>query len=103
MLAIGLPRPETQVPVATRLGTYWADLGWPEARVLAEYDGEAKYTDASRDVVVREKRREDALLDEGWRMLRLTKDDLRHPATLTRRARPLFPGIPLTPRPDLTL
>lgn len=101
LLAIGAPRPQTQVPVRTRLGTFWADLGWPEQRVLAEYDGRAKYAGRPADAVVQEKRREDALLDAGWRLLRLTKEDLEPGSALTTRVRRVLP-TPLTPRPALT-
>lgn len=99
LLAAGAPPPQTQVAVSTHLGTYWADLGWPEARVLAEYDGRGKYAGMPADAVLREKRREDALLDAGWRLLRLVAEDLRDPRTLTRRLRRLFST--LTPRPAL--
>ena len=39
VLRAGLPVPRTQIEVTTRLGTFWADLGWEEWRVLVEYDG----------------------------------------------------------------
>ncbi|WP_182112363.1 MULTISPECIES: hypothetical protein [unclassified Actinotalea] len=102
LLEVGLPRPETQVPVETHLGTFWADLGWPEHRALAEYDGRGKYADRTGDVVVAEKRREDALLDGGWRLLRLTAEDLRRPAHLAARVRRALPDLTLTPRPSLS-
>src|SRR5665647_3975642 len=41
LLRAGLPVPQTQVRVDTPLGTFWSDLGWPEWRLLAEYDGRA--------------------------------------------------------------
>ncbi|MBO1752890.1 hypothetical protein J4G33_13840 [Actinotalea sp. BY-33] len=102
LVEIGLPRPQTQVPVQTHLGTFWADLGWPAERVLAEYDGRGKYADQPADVVIEEKRREDALLDQGWRLLRLTKEDLARPHVLAARVRRTFPSLRLTPRPALT-
>ena len=104
LLAVGLPRPQTQVPVETHLGTFWADLGWTALRALAEYDGRGKYEGRPADVVAAEKRREDALLDGGWRLLRLTKEDLANLANLaalTARVRRLLPTFLLTPRPDL--
>lgn len=101
LLEIGLPRPETQVPVETHLGTFWADLGWPAERVLAEYDGRGKYVQRPGDALAGEKRREDALLDSGWRLIRLTKEDLGHPDALATRVRRTFPALALTPRPAL--
>lgn len=101
LLAAGFPPPQTQVAVMTELGVFWGDLGWPERRLLIEYDGRAKYDDAPTEVMMAEKRREDALLDAGWRLLRLTVEDLRDLDRLVRRVRRLLPG-PLTPRPLLT-
>jgi very-short-patch-repair endonuclease len=95
LLRAGLPAPETQVAVSTRLGTFWADLGWREWRLLAEYDGRLKYGAAgmASEVVVQEKRRQEAIEEAGWRVLRLTKEDLHEPSQLIQRlARYLPPG-----------
>ena len=89
LLRGGLPQPQTQIAVATRLGTFWADLGWEEWRVLVEYDGRTKYLTV--DDLIREKRRQDALLEAGWRVIRVTKEDLRSPATLIERVQRLLP------------
>lgn len=43
VLRDGLPVPRTQVPIETRLGTFWADLGWEEWQLVLEYDGRPKY------------------------------------------------------------
>lgn len=100
LLRAGLPAPGTQIAVATRLGTFWADLGWEEWRVLLEYDGRAKYV--SPDDLVREKRRQDAVAETGARMLRVTKEDVRAPATLVARTATLLPrGLTLVRRPHL--
>ncbi len=100
LLREGLPRPETQIPVRTRLGTFWADLGWEEYRALLEYDGRTKYTGA--DDLVREKRREDALREAHCTVLRVVKEDIRSGSLLAARAvRLLPPGIVRTPRPLL--
>ena len=84
IISDGLPAPSTQVPVETRLGTFWADLGWPEWRLLLEYDGRGKYTGREAERFMQEKRRHDAVLDAGYRILRVTKEDLTGD-TLTRR------------------
>lgn len=85
----GLPAPVTQLEVRTSAGTYWADLGWPEHRVLLEFDGLVKYrsTSGANDVVVREKLRQDALEAAGWRVLRVTYADLKAPRALIERVR----------------
>lgn len=41
----GLPEPEVQVPVMTADGLRHADLGYPEARLLLEYQGDQHRTD----------------------------------------------------------
>lgn len=100
LLREGLPRPQTQIAVPTTWGTFWADLGWQEWRALVEYDGRTKYTGV--DDLVREKRREDALRDARYRVLRVVKEDLRATSLLAARATRLLPaGVALTPRPLL--
>lgn len=108
LLRAGLPRPTTQVRVDTRLGTFWADLGWPEWGVLAEYDGRAKYdsSGSAAAVVIEEKRRQSAIEETGRRLLRITADDLRTPQLLVARVLRLAPPAAtqgLRPRPALTV
>lgn len=99
LLRDGLPAPTTQIPVATRLGTYWADLGWEEWALLLEYDGRTKY--ASRADLMGEKRRGDALAEAGGTVLRVTHEDL---ASLSRRVVPLLPqAVQRTVRPRRAL
>lgn len=102
-LAIGLPPPETQLRVDTVEGPFWPDMGWRNLRLLAEYDGRVKYGSALGDqaALVREKRREDLIRDERWRVLRVTSRDVSHPATLESRVRRVLRRITLTPRPFL--
>jgi predicted transcriptional regulator of viral defense system len=90
VLRDGLPRPTTQIPVETRLGTRWGDVGWEVWRLLLEYDGRVKYTD--REALVREKRRHDAVVEAGYRLLRVSKEDLR--------GRPLTDRVLAALRPD---
>lgn len=91
VLRDGFPPPQTQVEVATRLGTFWADLGWPGWRVLLEYDGRSKYVGREAEEFFREKRRQDAIVEAGWRALHVTSEDLRRHGALTRRLVPLIP------------
>lgn len=95
MWASGLPRPETQVRVPTHLGDFWADLGWSRWRVLLEYDGMVKYQEradgAPSDALFREKRRQDAITEAGYKILRVTKYDLRDPDRVVRRVLALLP------------
>ncbi len=82
----GLPAPVPQYEVRTRLGDFRCDFAWPEHGLVVEFDGRGKYTSLLRDgddpsiVVVREKRREDAIRETtGWIVLRLTWSDLAQP------------------------
>lgn len=100
LLAGGLPRPATQIAVSTRLGTFWADTGWEEWHLLLEYDGRVKYL--GTEDLVREKRRHDAVVETGQRLLRVTKEDVRAPAALLSRVVRLLPAdIPRVRRPHL--
>lgn len=93
LLRAGLPAPETQIEIRTDLGVFWADMGWREWRALAEYDGRAKYeaNGSASEAVVQEKRRQGAIEESGWRVLRITKEDIRVPASLLRRIARLVP------------
>lgn len=90
----GLPVPSTQVQVSTALGVRYGDIGWPDLRVLVEFDGRLKYSDryASDPVeaVVAEKRRQEAIEDAGWIVVRVMWEDLRHPERLAARVRAAF-------------
>jgi len=98
LLRAGLPVPTTQVRVSTALGTFWADLGIPQWRLLIEYDGRAKY--ATPDDLYAEKRRQDAITAAGYAMVRVTS--LTPPQTLIAQAMAHAPADfrPL-PRPEL--
>ncbi|HEY8719769.1 hypothetical protein [Pengzhenrongella sp.] len=108
LLRAGLPRPELQIPVRTRLGWFRADLGWSEWKLLIEFDGFVKYSTLSGGdparAVFEEKRRQDAIEEEGWGVLRVTAADRRAPESLLQR---VFRRLPsqivtnLTPIRDL--
>lgn len=90
LLAQGLPAPEPQVAIGTRLGLRWVDLGWRDEQVAVEFDGRVKYGADGRTAaaaVFEEKRRQDALEEAGWRVLRVTWADLRDPPALASRVR----------------
>jgi hypothetical protein len=87
----GLPAPELQVEVPTRRGRVFLDIGWPALRVGVEFDGFVKYSGAygrtAPEAVFAEKQRQDAIEDEGWRLVRVTWDDLSDPDALVSRVR----------------
>jgi very-short-patch-repair endonuclease len=84
----GFPAPRLQVQV----GSYRVDMLFDEQRLILEVDGLAKYTDAESR---REKRRAQALRALGYRVERVTWDDVvvRWPTTRTwLRAALALPG-----------
>jgi very-short-patch-repair endonuclease len=68
----GFPRPELQVHIRTRHGTYRVDMLFAGQRLIVEIDGLGKYTDAE---VRRERLREARLRAAGYRVERVTWED----------------------------
>lgn len=85
----GLPRPQAQLEVTTRLGRHRLDFGWPELRVGLEFDGRIKYfaVEPTDEVLYQERRRERALIEAGWTILRIEWADLFREAELEARLR----------------
>jgi very-short-patch-repair endonuclease len=76
MLLAGLPAPELQGWVTGADGrAYRADFLWRDQRVIGEADGLVKYTGI--EDVRAEKRREDALRQAGYTLVRWMADELR--------------------------
>jgi hypothetical protein len=95
---LGLPRPKLQYEVLDDNGVLVgrADFCWEEHRTLGEFDGKVKYGrllrpgEAVQDVVYQEKRREDALRDLGWQVVRWNWADLSAGAALAERLQRAF-------------
>jgi hypothetical protein len=77
-----LPPPVLQWEVPARRAVGRTDFAWPELRTVGEFDGRVKYGRLLRpgqepgDVVFAEKRREDAIRDAGFRVVRWVWADL---------------------------
>ena len=91
LVLAGLPMPEFQEPIQTRLGIFYPDCLWREQGLIGEADGAEKYSDTNANI--REKEREQALRDLGFRMVRwLGKEITYHPdIVMARIARQLAP------------
>lgn len=119
IVARGLPSPTTQMPVLTRGGIFFADLGWrwvvvaadgteQEFILLLEYDGEIKYLPGSglvsslaeaSQALLAEKRREDLLREDARAaMLRFSRHDLGDPDQTFSR---ILAAVPATIRAAL--
>ena len=94
----GVPAPQPQYLVNDEYGGFVGrtDFGWSAMRTLGEFDGLVKYGrllkpgQTAGDVLMEEKRREDALRDLGWEIVRWIWKDLRHPERLVERLERAF-------------
>lgn len=79
--SLTLPAPVQQFEVAADGHTYRLDFAWPHLRVALEFDGLMKYIGGTptSEVLRRERERENALVDDGWVIVRMTWADLAHP------------------------
>ncbi|WP_254355366.1 endonuclease domain-containing protein, partial [Mycobacteroides abscessus] len=74
----GFPAPQTQLVVRNRFGDFVArlDMGWPDHKVGIEFDGAQHWTSAQQRT--RDIDRATELVDEGWRIIRVSSDMVRH-------------------------
>jgi very-short-patch-repair endonuclease len=74
----GLPPEQTQLVIRTRSGRWIGrdDVAWPSAGPVVEVDGFAFH--AGRDSYCRDRRRGNALVLAGWRVLRFSWEDVVH-------------------------
>ena len=98
IISDGLPAPELQLDIRTPDGRFVArvDFGWKEQRTVGEFDGKIKYGRLLRpgqrieDVLYEEKKREDAIRDLGWKVVRWLWEDLYRPGVLRDRLQRAF-------------
>jgi len=88
----GLPAPDLQLKVLGLAGQVaYTDYGWEERRVVGEFDGKVKYLRGMREgepasaVVLREKRREEWLVETGLIVRRLVWTELFTPRIVANR------------------
>jgi len=73
-------------PVQTHLGLKYVDLGWSESKVAVEFDGRVKYEGGDGGAAFyQEKRRQDALEERGWLVVRVMWEDLQQPDAVVAR------------------
>jgi very-short-patch-repair endonuclease len=73
LLQGALPRPQAQVSLRDESGVFLGrpDLYYPERRLVIEYDGATH-----RDSLASDNRRQNRLVDAGYRVLRFTASDV---------------------------
>ena len=69
------PRRSPQQGRNTSVWSLSLDFAWPAQRLIVEIDGREWHT--GRDAFQRDRRRQNALIDAGWRVIRFTVDDVR--------------------------
>lgn len=86
LVTSGIPRPVTQIPVENEWGRVVRriDMGWPEWKVGAEYDGEQHWSDPA--VHAGDIERLEFLAAKGWLIVRVSARQLRYqrPAVVQR-------------------
>jgi very-short-patch-repair endonuclease len=92
-----LPRPSVQSELCDAMGNFIgrADLYYPDRRLVIEYDGENH-----KERLVADLRRQNALVNAGYHLLRFTAADLRSPGSVVaqvRRARAMLPSLQVRP------
>ena len=88
-LVVGLPDAIAQYPVPGLSKDRFLDLGWPDHRVVAEFDGRTKYR--TEEDVFLEKLRQDELETQGWKFFRTTWSSLSDMRTQADRLLSMFP------------
>jgi hypothetical protein len=75
IIRAGFPRPETQLRVLNEYGSLIGevDMGWRDVKIAVEYEGDHHRYD--RRVFRRDIRRIDALIEQGWLVIRVTALD----------------------------
>jgi very-short-patch-repair endonuclease len=92
LLDCGLPAPVLQHRILTPAGVFRADFAWPDLLVVLEFDGESKYVGyrPTAQVLLEERRRENAMVDEGWTIARARWPDLATPGAIEGKVRAAF-------------
>jgi very-short-patch-repair endonuclease len=95
LLQRGLPRPEVQTNLYDSKNRFVgrADLYYPAARLVLEYDG-----GNHRERLVEDDRRQNLLVNAGFRLLRFTAADIRNqPAVVESQVRSALSAPPRSP------
>lgn len=80
-----IPMPACGMPITGDDGrTYWADFVWWSLKIIGEADGALKY--ATREDLIREKARQEALERAGWLVIRWNwAEAVTDPSIMIRR------------------
>ncbi|MFC9334928.1 hypothetical protein [Arthrobacter sp. NPDC057009] len=87
ILRLGIRPPTPQFEVTSPIGRHRLDFAWKKEKVALEFDGKVKYFDykPTEQVLLEERQRENALMEEGWRFVRVVWKDLFNEARFKYR------------------
>ncbi|WP_188668930.1 hypothetical protein [Tersicoccus solisilvae] len=82
-----VPLPISQYWITTAIGDHRVDFAWPDRRLVLEFDGRGKYFDyrPTAEALYEERRREKALVNAGWRVIRIGWPDVTGRSDALRR------------------
>ncbi|OMH23543.1 hypothetical protein BKD30_11500 [Tersicoccus phoenicis] len=82
-----VPLPVSQHWIMTAIGYHRVDFAWPDRRIILEFDGRGKYFDyrPTAEALYEERRREKALVNAGWRVIRIGWADVTRKTEAFRR------------------
>lgn len=83
-----IEQPEIQVWIDSSSGSFRVDFLWRRLRLILEFDGDTKYFDFQKPTeraLIEERERENALIEEGWRFIRVKWKHLNDPDALKDR------------------
>lgn len=84
IIQAGLPEPLVNCPVPVTGLELNADMGYPELKIAIEHEGSYHF-EGGLEVARRDVERYELMLAAGWRVLRTTAIDLRHPGPFLDR------------------
>lgn len=83
-----IEQPEMQIWLEGRLGRFRVDFMWRKLRLILEFDGNIKYLDfqlSAEQALIQERERENELIEQGWRFIRIKWAHLNDPDSLKER------------------
>ena len=83
-----IEQPELQVQLDTHTGKYPVDFAWRGIKLILEFDGNSKfsgYAQPTKQALIDERERENALIELGWRFIRIKWKHLANPESLKAR------------------
>lgn len=87
VLDLPIEQPELQIRLLIDGREYRPDFAWRVIKLILEFDGDVKYfgSASADEALVRERERENALIEDGWRIIRIKWKHLEQPEVVKVR------------------